>query len=234
MIEEKHEKNAHGETDGFSVGWWDAKAQGQRFVWCANDVPEGCVVPKDVAKWVGERLVFSEEREEAGRKVTHAEIFSDITPTSFTQILQEGEPGHELKPTITIRATRTDDAGASSDDVIAEGATLDRRLTDIYLHRDWPALAAIVAPDYYGTGEGFEWDFAALQREFPKIQLSELHVERQHVKRLAPDLIVVNDILTMRETYGNQNISGRYWSGDIWVKRDGRWLLLVEQEIPLK
>lgn len=122
----------------------------------------------------------------------------------------------------------------ANDDVTAEGAALDRRLTDVYLHRDWPGLAAMVAPDYYGAGDGFEWDFTALQREFPKIQLLELQVERQHVKRLAADVILVNDIFVMRESYENQNISGRYWSGDIWVKRDGRWLLLVEQEIPLK
>jgi hypothetical protein len=92
----------------------------------------------------------------------------------------------------------------------------------------------MVAPDYYGTGDDFEWDSTALQREFPKIQLSDLHVERQHVKRLAPDLILINDVLTMRETYAGQNISGRYWSNDIWVRRDGRWFLLVEQEFPLR
>jgi len=126
-------------------------------------------------------------------------------------------------------------AGASGEDsIVAEAVALDRQLTEVYLHRDWPALAAIVAPDYYGTGEGFEWDFAALQREFPKIQLSDFHIERQHVKRLAPDLILINDVLTMREIYAGQNISGRYWSGDIWVRRDGRWLLLVEQEVPLR
>ena len=106
VIEEEHEKNTHGETDGFSVGWWDAKAEGQRFVWCANDVPEGCVVPKNVAKWEGERLVFIEEREESGRKVRDGEIFSDIDPTSFMQILQKGEAGEGLKTTVTIHATK--------------------------------------------------------------------------------------------------------------------------------
>jgi hypothetical protein len=37
----------------------------------------------------------------------------------------------------------------------------------------------------------------------------------------------------MRETYAGQDISGRYWSSDVWVRRGGRWLLLVEQELPL-
>jgi len=35
----------------------------------------------------------------------------------------------------------------------------------------------------------------------------------------------------MRETYGDRDISGRYWHGDIWLRRDGRWVLLVEQEV---
>ena len=98
---------------------------------------------------------------------------------------------------------------ASDDDSGAiEGAVLDSQLTEICLHRDWPALEVIVAPDYYGTGEGFEWDFAALRREFPKIQLSNLRVERQHVKRLAPDLILVNNISTIRETFGGRTSPG--------------------------
>jgi hypothetical protein len=106
VIEEKREKNAEGETDGFSVGWWDEKLGGQRFVWCANDVPQGCVMPNDVAKWEGERLVFQEDTEEHGRKIRHAEIFSDITPDSFTQVLLQGEPGEALTNTVTILAKR--------------------------------------------------------------------------------------------------------------------------------
>ena len=58
-----------------------------------------------------------------------------------------------------------------------------------------------------------------MQREFPKIQLSDLYVERQNVRRLAPNLILINDVLTMHETHAGQNVSGRYWSGDIWVWR---------------
>jgi hypothetical protein len=89
-------------------------------------------------------------------------------------------------------------------------------------------LRNITAP-----GRGSSGIFTALQREFPKIHLSEFHLERQRVKPLSPDLILVNDTFTMRETYAGQDISGRYWSSDVWVRRGGRWLLLVEQELPL-
>lgn len=116
----------------------------------------------------------------------------------------------------------------------AKGAELDQRLTNTYLHRDWAALSTIVAPDYCGSGDGFEWNFSDLQREFPKIQLADFHIERQRVKQLAPGVLLVSDVATVRETYAGQDISGRYKSTDVWVLRDGKWLLLVEQETPLK
>ena len=106
VIEELHEKNTSGELDGLAVAWWDEKEHGQRFVWCDNNEPQGCYVSKSVAKWEGNRLVWSEEVEENGKKVTKQEIFSDITPTSFLQVIQEGPAGGELKPVATIRATR--------------------------------------------------------------------------------------------------------------------------------
>jgi len=119
-------------------------------------------------------------------------------------------------------------------DANAQGGALDATLTDAYLRKDWAALSAIIAPDYYASGDGFEWGFADLQREFPKIQLADFHIERQRVKQLAPGVLLVSDVATVRETYGGQDISGRYLSTDVWVQRDGKWLLLVEQEIPLK
>jgi hypothetical protein len=70
-------------------------------------------------------------------------------------------------------------------------------------------------------------------REFPKIRLSDLQVERRHVKWLTPDLLQINSVQTMQEVYDGHDISGRYWTSDIWVRRDGKWLLFVEQEILL-
>jgi hypothetical protein len=106
VIEEYHEKNEKGEVEGLGVAWWDAKAQGQRFVWCENSNPDGCYVSKEVGKWEEGSLVWKEEQESAGKKRVYSEVFRDITPTSFTQVLGEGEPGGALKTTVTIRATK--------------------------------------------------------------------------------------------------------------------------------
>ena len=119
-------------------------------------------------------------------------------------------------------------------DANAKGVELDGRLADIYLHKDALALAVIVAPDYYCSGDGFEWNREDLLREFPKINLSEFHIERRKVKQLSPRLLLINDIVSIRETYSGRDISGRYANSDIWVRRGGQWFLLVEQEIRLR
>jgi hypothetical protein len=121
-----------------------------------------------------------------------------------------------------------------SADASSEGAVLDHQLTEVYLRQDWAALEKMTAPDYSGFALDEQWDFAALKREFPKIHLQDFHVESQQIKSLSPDLVLVSDVLMMHETYAGQDISGRYWSSDIWVRRNGKWLLLVEQEVPLK
>jgi len=106
VIEEYHEKNEKGDVEGLGLAWWDSKAQGQRFVWCENSNPDGCYVSKEVARWDGTSLVWNEEQENAGKKRVYSEVFRDVSPTTFTQILGEGEPGEPLRTTVTIRATK--------------------------------------------------------------------------------------------------------------------------------
>jgi hypothetical protein len=106
VIEEYHEKNPNGVIDGFAQFWWDADLQGQRFVWCDDTNPRGCELSKNVAKWEGDRLVYREDRVENGKNITHQEVFEDITPVSFSQILAEGPAGGELRRIVTIHAAR--------------------------------------------------------------------------------------------------------------------------------
>lgn len=121
------------------------------------------------------------------------------------------------------------------DSVKAAVIAAESRNTQAYLHRDWAAAAALIASDYYANVEGFEGDLAKLKEEFPKIQLFDYQViSGPHLKRLAADLVLYNDIATVRETYAGRDTSGRYWHGDIWLRRNGRWFLLVEQEVGLK
>jgi hypothetical protein len=46
------------------------------------------------------------ESDDSGKHVVRQEIFTDITRSSFTQILKEGPSRAELKTTTTIHATK--------------------------------------------------------------------------------------------------------------------------------
>ena len=106
VIEEYYQNDANEHVEEFIPNWWDSQAGGQRFLYCADAVPDGCHLSKNVAEWEGDRNVYAEDREESGKKITVQETFEDISPNSFTQIMKEGESGKALKPTITMRARK--------------------------------------------------------------------------------------------------------------------------------
>ena len=106
LIEEYRSENPTGNVFGLSVTWWDDKAQGYRALWCVNTNPGGCTVMASLAKWQGSKFVLGDEFERDGKRFTFKEVFSDITPKSFTQMLYQGATGGELKLLMTIRATK--------------------------------------------------------------------------------------------------------------------------------
>jgi ketosteroid isomerase-like protein len=46
-------------------------------------------------------------------------------------------------------------------------------------------------------------------------------------------LVLLNQDAVLEETYDGEDISGRYRVTTVWARRDGRWRLLFEQEVPL-
>jgi len=108
IIEEIHLKQTTGEISGLGVGWWDQQAQGYRAVWCDSENPSGCILMAHLAKWEGDQFVLRDEFERNGKKFDFKEVFSEITPTSFTQTLYQGETGKELKRLLTIHATKSE------------------------------------------------------------------------------------------------------------------------------
>lgn len=103
---EIQEKSGSGLLDGIAVFWWDEAARGERFLWCDNTEPHGCYVSKGLAKWDGDRLIYTEDVIDGGKSLRRQEIFSDITATSFTQVVQVGPVGGEMKAVVTTKATR--------------------------------------------------------------------------------------------------------------------------------
>ena len=108
---------------------------------------------------------------------------------------------------------------------------LSDQLTDIYRARDWSRLKKLLAVDYVGTVPGVQLNAVALEGEFAKITLIDLHREAYWVKPLAPGLVLLNEDVKLTERYDGQDISGPYRMTTIWTQREGQWRLLFEQEI---
>jgi hypothetical protein len=108
IIEEIHLKEQGREVSGLGVGWRDKKARGYRALWCDSENPAGCILMAHLATWEGDQFVLHDEFERNGKKLNFKEVFSEVTPTSFTQTLYQGEAGKELKRLLTIHATKSD------------------------------------------------------------------------------------------------------------------------------
>jgi len=106
VIEEAYQDDAAEHIEEFSPAWWDSQAGGQRFLYCANSLPEGCYIPKELFRWEGNNLVVRQERKRDGKTITYSLVFTDITPRSFTQINEEGESGKPMKRTLTMTAAK--------------------------------------------------------------------------------------------------------------------------------
>ena len=106
LIEEYDEYDPAGPIHEFGIARWDATANGQKVLWCGDYQPSGCALVPEVARWQGNSLVHTAEFTESGKRVVRQEIFTDITTTSFSQVLKEGPSLAELKTTTTIHATK--------------------------------------------------------------------------------------------------------------------------------
>jgi Protein of unknown function (DUF1579) len=113
LIEELQTRVGDREFSGLGVIWWDTQAQGYRVIWCGSANPRGCVVMSKLAQWEGDQFVVGDEFERDGRKVVYREVFSDVTPDSFTQTIYEGESEGELKRKLTIHAAKVARAALS-------------------------------------------------------------------------------------------------------------------------
>jgi hypothetical protein len=106
LIEEYDEEDPAEPLHEFGIAWWDAVEKGQKVLWCGDYQPSGCALVPGVARWEGNSLVQTVEADESGKHVVRQEIFTDITASSFTQILKEGPSLGELKTTTTIHAMK--------------------------------------------------------------------------------------------------------------------------------
>jgi Protein of unknown function (DUF1579) len=92
-----------GDFQGLGIISWDPKKQAYNAYWCDSMTPSGCE-PMGIGAWKGKELVFTGETEQGGQKVQAREVYTDITPDSFTFQMFMGEGP---KPAMTIKYTKS-------------------------------------------------------------------------------------------------------------------------------
>ncbi len=241
VIEEYREKDGKGNVEGLGVAWWDKQAQGQRFVWCDTSNPDGCYVSEEVAKWNGESLEWKEEQVNSGKKRVYSEIFKNIRPDSFTQVLQEGEPGKEMKTTATILATKI----GTNPEAELRAIMAERRRASI--EGDVEAIASSMTGNYLQTDiYGNRQNKTAWLNEYFKplaelIKTGKFHWDVYEQKELQfrfyEDSAVVTGTLEAKGTGAkpgprhtwvadpDASFSGTLHFTHIYIKQNRKWLL---------
>jgi hypothetical protein len=127
LIEEEHLRMPEANLFLLGVVWWNSADKSFHGMECQNLLPYTCDVKgaqNDITmSWDEKQFVIDEiETSKTGKKSVWHEVWSDITPNSFTQTGEYGDPGGPRKRLFTIQATRVtsnqikNDPSQSNDD----------------------------------------------------------------------------------------------------------------------
>ena len=111
LLEEEHLRMPEGDLSLLGIVWWNTANKSFRGMECQNLLPYTCDVKgaqNDITmNWDGRQFVIDEvETSTSGKKSIWHEVWSDITPKSFVQTGEYGDPGGARKRLFTIHATR--------------------------------------------------------------------------------------------------------------------------------
>jgi hypothetical protein len=115
VLDEERMPTPAGDVFLLGIIWWDGKTKNLQGMECNNRLPYTCDLKgalNDVTmSWDGRQFTINEWETHGGKKTLWHEVWSDITPTSFTQTGDVEEPGGATKRYFTMRANRVGDAG---------------------------------------------------------------------------------------------------------------------------
>lgn len=111
LLEEEHLRTPESDLFLLGIVWWNTADKSFHGMECQNLLPYTCDVKgaeSDITmSWDGKQFVIDEvETSTSGKKSIWHEVWSDITPKSFVQTGEYGDPGGPRKRLFTIRATR--------------------------------------------------------------------------------------------------------------------------------
>lgn len=113
LMEEEHVHAPFGEMFLIAFHWWDNTTKTLRGMLCNNSGPAACdfnTYSNSSLNWDGKQLTIDMGFPQGDKKMTWHEVWSGITPTSFTQIGEMGEVGGPLKAVLTVHGTKGGDS----------------------------------------------------------------------------------------------------------------------------
>jgi uncharacterized protein DUF1579 len=96
-----------GKFSGHGVMWYDPNANGYRAIWCDSMAQNGCD-DMGAGKWNDQHteLVFEGDSEMMGQTFHFRNTYTDLTPNSFTFVMEAGPSASQLQKFGTIKYTR--------------------------------------------------------------------------------------------------------------------------------
>ena len=91
--------------EGHGVTWWNSKAQHYEGIWCENTAPDGCD-HSGAALWKDNRLIAEYADDMDGKPTRERRTISEITPNSFTVVIEMALGDAPLRPAITMEYER--------------------------------------------------------------------------------------------------------------------------------
>ena len=135
-------------------------------------------------------------------------------------------------PTITLGKEKG--TGATADEATLK--KIEQELTDTIVKSDTSAFEKYLASDYLGIGpDGVTQNKSELLADIKSgtLKLESSTLSDMKVQVAAPDMAVVVYRSDDKGTYKGKDITGQYRWLDVFVKRDGKWQIAIDQGTPI-
>jgi len=113
LLEEERISTPGGDLSLLGIIWWDAKTKSLHGMECNNQLPYTCDLKgalNDITiTWDGKQFAINELETHGNKKTLWHEVWSDITPTSYTQTGETEEADGPTTRVFTIQARKVDD-----------------------------------------------------------------------------------------------------------------------------
>ena len=134
----------------------------------------------------------------------------------------------------TIALAKEKGTGATADEATLK--KIEQELTDTIVKSDTSAFEKYLASDYLGIGpDGVTQNKSELLADIKSgtLKLESSNLSDMKVQVAEADMAVVVYRSDDKGTYKGKDITGQYRWLDVFVKRDGKWQIAIDQGTPI-